>query len=257
MTNLIHLESRTLGAAVSCHGASLTQLISKKRHVELLLDSSLLAATLIDEFCIGGTVGPYAGRLRQTNSSTGESTVLLHGGESALHRLDWRLEHTDHATTVRYVTSLSHGEGGLPGVRNFGVSYTLVDDCLIIELAASTSHDTPISLTNHAYFTLGARSVSELMLQLTLSRCGHRRPACATGESLAVAGTQLDSRKRGRFQVPMDMAAGISTTAMCWSPRCLAGLRPNLWRYCRTLVTASACMLLLRNLACRFIRHRN
>ena len=193
MTNLIHLESRTLGAAVSCHGASLTQLISKKRHVELLLDSSLLAAALIDEFCIGGTAGPYAGRLRQAKSSAGESTVLLHGGESALHRLDWRLEHTDHATTVRYVTSLSHGEGGLPGARNFGVSYTLVDDCLIIELAASTSHDTPVSLTNHAYFTLGARSVSELMLQINAkSVLGTDDRQCATGESLAVAGTQLD-----------------------------------------------------------------
>lgn len=193
MTNLIHLESRALGATVSCHGASLTQLISKNCNVELLLDSSVLAGGFIDEFCIGGTVGPYAGRLRQTNSSTGESTVLLHGSESALHRLDWQLEHTDHITTVRYATSLRHGEGGLPGARNFGVSYTLVDDCLIIELAASTSHDTPISLTNHAYFTLGARSVSELTLQINAkSVLVTDDLQCATGESLAVTGTQLD-----------------------------------------------------------------
>jgi len=193
MTNLIHLESRVLGATVSRHGASLTQLISKNCNVELLLDSSALGSELIDEFCIGGTVGPYAGRLRQTNSSNGESTVLLHGSESALHRLDWRLEYTDHATTVRYVTSLTHGEGGLPGARNFSVSYTLVDNLLIIELAASTSHDTPLSLTNHAYFTLGARSVSELLLQINAkSVLVTDDLQCATGESLAVTGTQLD-----------------------------------------------------------------
>ena len=193
MTDFIRLESSSLGVTLGSRGARLVQLTSKRHGAELLLDSARLAAELIDQFCIGGTAGPYAGRLRREHPVTGESTVLLHGGEAALHRLDWRLLHREGATRAAYVTCLGHGDGGLPGDREFGVVYTVDDDRLIIDLSAKSSHDTPISMTNHAYFTLGAQSVCELSLSLNAHRVlATDTSQCATGELLPVAGTHLD-----------------------------------------------------------------
>ena len=209
MSNFTYLESSNLGVMLTSRGAGLAQLISKGRNIELLLDASQWAADLIDQFCIGGTVGPYAGRLQHKNGVTGESSVLLHGSNSGLHRLDWRLDHTDHATTVSYSTSLNHGDGGLPGDREFSVRYTLENDRLIIDFAATSNRDTPISVTNHAYFTLGARSVSDLSLQINAhSVLETDSLQCATGALLPVANTRLDftgQRLLADVQGPLDL----------------------------------------------------
>ena len=209
MSNFTYLESSNLGAMLTSRGAGLAQLISKGRNIELLLDASQWAADLVDQFCIGGTVGPYAGRLQHKNRVNRESSVLLHGSNSGLHRLDWRLDHTDHATTVSYSKNLNHGDGDLPGDREFSVRYTLENDRLVIDLAATSNRDTPISLTNHAYFTLGARSVSDLSLQINAhSVLETDSLQCATGALLPVANTRLDftgQRLLADVQGPLDL----------------------------------------------------
>ena len=209
MSNFTYLESSNLGAMLTSRGAGLAQLISKGRNIELLLDASQWAADLIDQFCIGGTVGPYAGRLQHKNRVNRESSVLLHGSNSGLHRLDWLLDHTDHATTVSYSKNLNHGDGDLPGDREFSVRYTLENDRLVIDLAATSNRDTPISLTNHAYFTLGARSVSDLSLQINAhSVLETDSLQCVTGALLPVANTRLDftgQRLLADVQGPLDL----------------------------------------------------
>ena len=209
MSNFNTLESSTLGITLSDRGAGLVQMVFRGRNIKLLLYTSEVATDIIDRFCIGGTVGPYAGRLRCENGSVGEASVLLHGGDTGLHRVSWRLRHTNHATTVSYVTNLKHGDGGLPGDREFFARYTLANDRLIIDLAAASNRDTPISLTNHAYFTLGARSISDLSLQINAhSALETDSFQCATGGLLSVAGTHLDfTRQRLLADVrgPLDL----------------------------------------------------
>jgi aldose 1-epimerase len=81
----------------------------------------------------------------------------------------------------------------LPGDRDFSVAYTLSDSSLVIDLSVTTTHDTPISLTNHAYFTLGATSVRALSLQVNAqSVLLTDSDQCATGGSMPVADTALD-----------------------------------------------------------------
>ena len=231
MSNFTYLESSNLGAMLTSRGAGLAQLISKGRNIELLLDASQWAADLIDQFCIGGTVGPYAGRLQHKNRVNRESSVLLHGSNSGLHRLEWRLDHTDHAMTVSYSTSLNHGDGGLPGDREFSARYTLENDRLVIDLAATSNRDTPISLTNHAYFTLGARSVSDLSLQINAhSVLETDNLQCATGALLPVANTRLDftgQRLLADVQGPLDLDHSYvldSTAHVGFAPNHLAML---------------------------------
>lgn len=169
------------------------QLLAKRQNLSLLLDTAQVSTELIDRFCIGGTVGPFAGRLRRIDAINGQSAVLLHGNEAALHRADWLLERGSQSNAATYSISRRHGEGGLPGDRDFSVAYTLLENSLMIDLSVTTTHDTPISLTNHAYFTLGATSVSALWLQINAqSVLLTDSEQCATGGSMAVAGTPLD-----------------------------------------------------------------
>jgi aldose 1-epimerase len=193
MSNVIYLESPTLAVSLSNRGARLVQLLAKRQNLSLLLDTAQVSTELIDRFCIGGTVGPFAGRLRRIDAINGQSAVLLHGNEAALHRADWLLERGSQSNAATYSISRRHGEGGLPGDRDFSVAYTLLENSLMIDLSATTTHDTPISMTNHAYFTLGATSVSALWLQINAqSVLLTDSEQCATGGSMAVAGTPLD-----------------------------------------------------------------
>ena len=166
MSSVTHLESPTLAVTLSNRGARLVQLEDKRQHLSLLLDTTQVSTDVIDQFCIGGTVGPFAGRLRQVDANNGQAALLLHGNEGALHRADWILERRSQPNTATYIVSRRHGEGGLPGDRDFSVTYTLSDSSLVIDLSVTTTHDTPISLTNHAYFTMGATSISALSLQM-------------------------------------------------------------------------------------------
>ena len=193
MSHVIHLESPALSVTLSDRGARLVQLVAKRQNLSLLLDTAQVSTELIDQFCIGGTVGPFAGRLRQIDPIDGQSVVLLHGNEAALHCADWRLEPDSQPNAATYSVSRRHGEGGLPGDRDFSVAYTLSDNSLVIDLSVTTTHDTPISLTNHAYFTLGATSASALSLRIhAQSVLLTDSEQCATGGSMAVAGTPLD-----------------------------------------------------------------
>ena len=228
MSNITHLESSALAVELSNRGARLVQLISKQQNVSLLLDTAQVSTDLIDQFCIGGTVGPFAGRLRQAQAINGESTVLLHGSEGALHRVDWVLEQSHHASAASYSIRRQHGEGRLPGDRDFSVTYTVLDNRLIIDLMATTTHDTPISLTNHAYFTLGAPTVSTLSLRIHAhSVLVTDSEQCATGETIPVAGTDLDfARERSLGDVLMGYPSGLDHSYVVVSAEEPA-LKPN------------------------------
>ena len=57
MSNVTHLESPTLAVTLSNRGARLVQLVAKRQNLSLLLDAAQVSTELIDQFCIGGTVG--------------------------------------------------------------------------------------------------------------------------------------------------------------------------------------------------------
>ena len=79
MPHVIHLESPALSVTLSDRGARLVQLVAKRQNLSLLLDTEQVPTELIDQFCIGCTVGPFAGRLRQTETTNAQPAVLLHG----------------------------------------------------------------------------------------------------------------------------------------------------------------------------------
>ncbi|MEG2570555.1 MAG: aldose epimerase family protein [Clostridia bacterium] len=83
----------------------------------------------------------------------------LHGGTVGLDSKTYTASVT--ADSVAFSTTLPDGEDGFPGNVAITVTYSLTDDNrLSIHYEAESDADTPINLTNHAYFNLaGAGSI--------------------------------------------------------------------------------------------------
>ena len=125
----------------------------------------------------GKTIGRTANRLKghrfeingqiyDFNKNEGEN--VLHGGLNGLSNqrftpsvktYGWYIE-------VRYHYFSKHLESGYPGNINIDVIYLLYKDSdrLDIRYEASSDLDTLFSLTNHSYFTLGDKDISNLEL---------------------------------------------------------------------------------------------
>jgi aldose 1-epimerase len=102
---------------------------------------------------------------------------------------------------VTFTVEVPDGECGLPGTRNFTVTYTITEDnALRIHYHVTSDVPTYINPTNHAYFNLdghaaGAESVLNTEMQLF---CSHYTPvdkeSIPTGETAPVSGTPFDFR---------------------------------------------------------------
>ena len=114
----------------------------------------------------GAIVGRYANRIgKGTFTLNGEQYQLdknggehnLHGGLAGFHKKVWQAnvqELSDSASVIFNLTS-PDGEGGFPGNVEVYATYTLNNDNeLSLELSATTDKETPLSFTQHAYFTL-------------------------------------------------------------------------------------------------------
>ncbi len=119
---------------------------------------------LADTTYQGALVGRYANRIAdgsftlngkhyQLACNDGNGTVHIHGGIVGFSHRVWEvLEATDYSIALRLVSP--DGEEGYPGQLTVMVTYALTAEGVTIDYSAVTDADTPLSLTNHAYFNL-------------------------------------------------------------------------------------------------------
>lgn len=112
---------------------------------------------------LGASIGRYANRIAnarfeldgqayQLNSNQGKH--CLHGGEQGFDRCRWKLVKYDQNFVTFSWRSLD-GEQGFPGIVEVAVTYQLNDNNSVgIRYEATPTQDTPLNLTNHAYFNL-------------------------------------------------------------------------------------------------------
>ncbi len=98
------------------------------------------------------------------------------------------------------------GDQGFPGTVTAEVTYSVTEDSLRLDYAATCDAPTVINLTNHIYFNLaGSGSVLQQQLQLNADAM---TPTDAqqipTGEIAAVAGTPFDFRTAGAIGARVD-----------------------------------------------------
>ncbi|WP_394176528.1 aldose epimerase family protein [Thalassotalea litorea] len=162
---------------------------------------------LNDDFYLGATCGRVCNRISGAGFSLdGESYTLaqnnggncLHGGINNFSYRYWTIEEdsvTEQSVTLTLISE--DGDEGFPGKASIAVTYRLTgDNQLHIDYRANTDKATPINLTNHAYFNLGAVDGNSLELQLMASSCLNRNEnEMPDGSFRSLLGTDYNFRE--------------------------------------------------------------
>ncbi|MGB5403576.1 MAG: aldose epimerase family protein [Robiginitalea sp.] len=172
---------------------------------------------LNDTLAIGACVGRYAGRLSGGNLEldgkyyplTHTEGITLHGGDRGFSRQYWNLQSATESPEKSEVTLTyrsGHLEEGFPGILDVTVTYTLLENVLIIRHEATTDRPTVVNLTNHTYFKIDSQPlISHYQLQINaLNRAETNSRRLPTGQLPGVASTTydfLEERPLGDFKM--------------------------------------------------------
>lgn len=154
---------------------------------------------------LGSVVGRYANRIARGHLPLGgEEHALpandrghhLHGGPDGFHTRDWRVVERSGTSAVLELVS-PDGDAGYPGEVTARASYTVTGEGVELELTATTTAETVVNLTSHAYLNLhGTGTIDGHLLTVP---AGRYTPVDATsiplGEHAPVDGTPFDLRR--------------------------------------------------------------
>ncbi len=131
--------------------------------------------------CLGSSIGRYAGRISNGKFTIAEKEypiyhengVHLHGGKEGFDRKFWNVEEIAKGENTKVVLSIksNHLEEGYPGNLQAKVTYELTENNEVnITYTATTDAETPVNLTNHAYYNLeGEGTISNHNLMINSS----------------------------------------------------------------------------------------
>lgn len=155
----------------------------------------------------GCTTGRFANRIakgkftlegKEYTLATNNGPNHLHGGLKGFDKQLWKATPLrDDEPGVKFEYTSPDGEEGYPGALTTEVTYRLsADSELRIEYKATTDKATPLNLTNHTYFNLGAPGASDILGHELTLQCDQYVPVNAelipTGELAPVKGTPMD-----------------------------------------------------------------
>ena len=124
-------------------------------------------------------VGRFAGRIKNAQFQLNGKTIQLdqnhgkhhlHGGKHQLSNIAWNFENYNEETNTLTFSYVSKANEFYPGDVTIEVAYTLTDENeLNIKYKATTTEDTLLNLTNHAYFNLDGISGNTLDQKLQIN----------------------------------------------------------------------------------------
>lgn len=124
-------------------------------------------------------VGRFAGRIKKAQFQLNGKTIQLdqnhgkhhlHGGKHQLSNVAWNFENYNEETNTLTFSYFSKANEFYPGDVTIEVAYTLTDEHeLNIKYKATTTEDTLLNLTNHAYFNLDGISGNTLDQKLQIN----------------------------------------------------------------------------------------
>lgn len=124
-------------------------------------------------------VGRFAGRIKNSQFELNGKTIQLdqnhgkhhlHGGKYQISNVAWHFENYNQESNTLTFSYLSKANEFYPGDVAIEVSYTLTDDNqLQIKYKATTTEDTLLNLTNHAYFNLDGLTGNTLDQKLQIN----------------------------------------------------------------------------------------
>ena len=124
-------------------------------------------------------VGRFAGRIKNAQFQLNGKTIQLdqnhgkhhlHGGKYQLSNIAWNFENYNKEANTLTFSYVSKANEFYPGDVTIEVVYTLTDENeLNINYKATTTEDTLLNLTNHAYFNLDGISGNTLDQKLQIN----------------------------------------------------------------------------------------
>ncbi len=155
---------------------------------------------------VGSIVGRYGNRIAKGKFSLdgkvydiplNNGANTLHGGTIGFDKKVWKSVEVPGG--VEFTLVSPDGDQGYPGTLTAHVKYTLKDDALKIEYTATTTKDTVVNLTNHAYFNLGGEGSGTILDEDVTLYADKYTPVDSglipTGELAPVEGTPFDFHK--------------------------------------------------------------
>jgi aldose 1-epimerase len=151
----------------------------------------------------GSTVGRYGNRIKNAEFTIDNVVYhtdknylgkhTLHGGNIGInHRVFEVVNQTPTSIDFKYFSK--DGEEGFPGNLNLIVSYSLVEDSLILEYKGEVDKKCPLNIINHSYFNLnGEGTILDHKLHLQASKILEvDSELIASGKFLNILNTPFD-----------------------------------------------------------------
>lgn len=210
------LDNGVIEAHILDYGCIIQSLFVKDindNKVDVVLGYDAPIGYEINDGYLGAVIGRVANRIKDAKFSLNEKNYKLfandgknslHGGQFGFDKKIFNAEIDDERLVL---TAFSpDGEEGYPGNLNLKVVYSLKGGAINLEYEATCDQDTPISITNHAYFNLsGEESILEHQLFINAD---HITPIdkglIPTGELMLVEDTPFDFRKMQKVGLYVD-----------------------------------------------------
>ncbi|SDD34008.1 aldose epimerase family protein [Niabella drilacis] len=160
------------------------------------------------EAYLGATIGRYGNRIakarfkldgREYTLAANNGPNNLHGGKKGFQYVVWDAAQPNDSTLELSYTSPDMEEG-FPGELKVKVTYSVTaDNAIKMEYQATSSKNTIVNLTNHAYFNLNGEGSGDILQQTAQIYADQYTPVDSTliptGKLDPVAGTPFDFTK--------------------------------------------------------------
>jgi aldose 1-epimerase len=170
------LENSELTVKILSYGATIISIFHKGLQREMVLGFNDVQKYKTSDKYYGCTIGRVANRISEGHFRLNQQQYILpinspphhlHGGISGFDKKEFNCNKTGDTLICTYFSP--HLEEGYPGNLQLTVTYTLIDNRLIIETFGESDQDTLMNVSNHPYFNLDADKKSIADHQLTIS----------------------------------------------------------------------------------------
>lgn len=223
-TNLYVLQNGDITTAITNYGGRIVSLLVPDK--EGNLGDIVLGFSSIDgylnakEVFHGALIGRVGNRIAKGKFTLdGVEYTLpvnnvpnhLHGGPGGFHNVVWDVKSANDSSIVLNYLS-EDGEMGYPGNLSVEVKYLLNSkNELVIDYFATTDKNTPVNLTNHAFFNLAGEAKGTINNHLLTLNADLLTAVDSTliplGENVPVEGTPFDFRKAKAIGTDLPMQA--------------------------------------------------
>ena len=209
-------NERGMTATVTNFGATLVGLTAPDKHgamADVVLGFDTAEEYATKRGYLGATIGRVANRVggarfeldgESYDVTKNKEKYQLHGGAKGFHFRVWDAVVESESLVLTYRSP--DGEEGYPGEVVATAIYSMTEDGLRLTYKAVTDKPTILTMTNHAYFTLGTpgEEITDHVVQLRASRyLATDADQVPTGEIADVAGTPMD------FTTPTPIGARV------------------------------------------------